>query len=679
MAKNQPINSRRNYLLGVIIFIVLFTSLSHWFVKHDKDLMVEQFNNHAAVITNDLWVLNKDAIKAYLQLVVQTNKYKYLRVMLEKDTFYLDVPAPPLSFIDTILQATGLLPLTRMSASIHYKGLFIGTLQGEQYCATIYPLFNIFIFLQLILFITLYILNISGNRKRLEQEVQERTKKYRDSEQRFHDLINLLPEIVYETDDQGILIYVNKISLKKFGFSGSDIQNRSCFDLVVEEHRERARSNFSVLLQGQELPLQEFTALAADGSTFPVLVRSAPMYNGLTVCGVRSIIIDITDRAALEQKLRNAQRMEVIGLMASGVAHDLNNILSGLINYPELILQRLPADSPVMPQVRAIKKSGLRAAEIVTDLLTVARGAAATKVIANPNALIRDYMNSPEFSQLQLQFPNISWQLELDEDISNILCSQSHIKKSLMNLVVNASEAIAGEGQVTLTSRSLLKENQDKQQIVKHWSVISVSDTGPGISPKDQEHIFEPFYTKKIMEKSGTGLGLTVVWNTIRDHEGEIQLHSDEHGTTISLYFPASEEKVTLPQATDTPVSQYSGNGEKILVIDDDPQLRDIALQVLASLNYTVSVAASGEEAVEYLRTRAVQLLLLDMLMPPGINGLQTYQQILAIHPKQKAIIVSGFSDSEEVDATMQMGAIAFIKKPYNIDQLARTIHETLN
>ena len=248
-----------------------------------------------------------------------------------------------------------------------------------------------------------------------------------------------------------------------------------------------------------------------------------------------------------------------------------------------------------------------------------------------------------------------------------------------MNLVVNASEAVTDEGQVTLTSRSLLKENLDKQQMINHWSVISVSDTGPGISPKDQEHIFEPFYTKKIMGKSGTGLGLTVVWNAIRDHEGEIQLHSDEHGTTISLYLPASEEKVTLPQAADTPVSQYSGNGEKILVIDDDPQLRDIALQVLTSLNYTVSVAASGEEAIEYLRTRAVQLLLLDMLMPPGINGLQTYQQILAIHPKQKAIIVSGFSDNEEVDATMQMGATAFIKKPYNIDQLARTIHETLN
>lgn len=678
MAMKIPINSRRNYIFGVIIFIALFALLSQWYVKRHRLHNKEQFSQHATVITPDLWALNQAAVKSYLQLAVLANHYKYLLVKLDQDEIFLRVSAPPLSLLDTMLHAAGLLPLKHLSIPTTYHGHYLGTLQGEQYCTEIYPLLNLFIFLQLLLFITLYVLNLSGNRRQLEQEVQERTKKYRNSEQRFHDLINLLPEIVYETDAEGYLTYVNKIALKKFGFSGSEMQGKSSFDLIVDKQRKRARNNFTILLQGQELPLQETTAQKADGDTFPVLVRSAPIYDGLVVCGSRSIIIDITDRSALEEKLRNAQRMEVIGLMASGVAHDLNNILSGMINYPEILLQQLPPDSPFRPQVRAIKKSGCRAAEVVTDLLTVARGAAVTKMIANPNTIIREYLDSPEFTQLQSRYTGITWNINLDENVTNILCSESHVKKSIMNLVVNASEAIAGSGEITLTTSSRIQQEGGDNDLTKNWVVMSVSDTGPGISKKDQEHIFEPFYTRKVMGKSGTGLGLTVVWNTMQDHEGDVLLQSDNYGTTFSLFFPASEQEMA-PYFKEIQQNLEQGNGEKILVVDDDPQQQDIALQLLNTLNYKVSVVSSGEQAVEYLRTRAVHLLLLDMLMPPGMNGMQTYKQILAIHPRQKAIIVSGFSDSKEVQETLTLGAAAFLKKPYGMKQLAMVVHAVLN
>jgi PAS domain S-box-containing protein len=667
---------RKQFFVRTVLFVSTFTLLSWGYLHRHNQKNSEQFARHVAIITNDLWALNRSAVESYLQLAVQADDYNYLRVRLENNTPFLTVNAPPLSGIDQFLYAAGLIPLEQFSTPINYDGKIIGFLEGEQYQKIIYPLLNIFGFLLLLTFATLYVVNLRTNRRVLAEKVQERTRKYRDSEQRFHDLINLLPEIVCETDVQGRLTYVNKIALKRFGLSGTEIQSTTCFDLIIDTQQERARKNFALFLQGQELELQEFTARSTDGQTFPVLIRSAPIYDGLEVRGVRSIIIDITERFSLEEKLRSAQRMEVIGLMASGVAHDLNNILSGIINYPEIILNKLPPDDPLRSPVTAIKNSGLRAAEVVTDLLTVARGAAATKVVINPNDLIREYLESPEFLQLKERFQKIRWKTELDRDVANIFCSPIHVKKCLMNLFINGAEAIGDRGEILLTTQR--REDKEENSKNRTWTIIKISDTGPGIARKDLNHIFEPFYTRKVMGKSGTGLGLTVVWNTLRDHDGEVRVRSDDNGTTFTLCFPGTDQNPSpLPKTADAQIP--AGSGEKILVIDDDPQQRDIAIQLLSSLGYRVAAASSGEDAVEYLRTRAVHLLLLDMLMPPGMNGLQTYKRILAIHPRQKAVLASGFSASREVKEALETGASAFIKKPYVMEQLGRTVYSALH
>ena len=188
--------------------------------------------------------------------------------------------------------------------------------------------------------VVLFVLNLYSNRRLLEQQVLERTRKYRESERRFHDLVNLLPEIVCETDAQGDLTYANKIAFKQFAISDSAIPGVSFFNYIVPDQRERAIKNFAAVVRGREQKLEEFTARSGDGTTFPVLIRSAPIYAGIDVSGIRSVIIDITERCSLEKQLRRAQKMEVIGLMAGGVAHYIHNIISGLINYPELILMQ---------------------------------------------------------------------------------------------------------------------------------------------------------------------------------------------------------------------------------------------------------------------------------------------------------------------------------------------------
>ncbi|MFW2365807.1 MAG: response regulator, partial [Desulforhopalus sp.] len=187
----------------------------------------------------------------------------------------------------------------------------------------------------------------------------------------------------------------------------------------------------------------------------------------------------------------------------------------------------------------------------------------------------------------------------------------------------------------------------------------------------------EPFYTKKFMGRSGTGLGLAVVWNVVQDHNGFIDVSTTTHGTKFDLFFPLTREEITKKDLS-VPVDDLQGKGERILVIDDIKSQREITCRMLDAFNYVTDSAASGEQAVEYLRKNRVDLIVLDMIMEPGINGCETYQRILEVVPGQKAIIVSGFAETEEVKGAQQLGAGKFLKKPLTIERLCVAVKEEI-
>lgn len=377
---------------------------------------------------------------------------------------------------------------------------------------------------------------------------------------------------------------------------------------------------------------------------------------------------DITKQKEAEEKLERSKKMEALGLLAGSVAHDLNNILAGIINYPELMLLELDQNSDLIRPLQAIQDSGKRAATVVNDLLTIARGAASIKEVQCLHAIIKKYVNSPEFLQYISDYPDIKIILNLEAEERNILCSPVHITKSLMNLVNNSIDAIGASGTLTISTTNSVTGFDD---VV----ALKVHDTGTGVKPEDIKHIFEPFYTKKIMGKSGTGLGLAVVWNTMEDHHGEVFVESSPEGTTFSLVFPLSPLcPKSSTQSFD--VAHYMGDGQRILIVDDEPQLLDIARKILESLNYTCITLGSGEEAISYLRNHSADLILLDMLMEPGINGRQTYEEIIKTHPGQKAVLASGYSNSSEVERAVKLGIGAFVKKPYTLEQLGTVIKE---
>ncbi|MEQ8151781.1 MAG: ATP-binding protein, partial [Smithellaceae bacterium] len=320
-------------------------------------------------------------------------------------------------------------------------------------------------------------------------------------------------------------------------------------------------------------------------------------------------------------------------------------------------------------------------AAIVQDLLTLARRGVPTREVLNLNKVIADLQQSPEFESLSAYHPSVRIKTDLAPELLNMAGSPVHIGKTIFNLVSNASEAMAEGGVVTIKTANqyLDKPVQGYDEVQQgDYVVLSVSDTGKGISAVDLKRIFEPFYTKKVMGRSGTGLGLAVVWGTVKDHHGYINVESEEgKGSIFTLYFPVTRESLSA-ETTAVAVSQYMGKGESILVVDDVKEQRELASEMLRKLNYNVVGVASGEEAVEYLKEHKVDLLVLDMIMEPGMDGLDTYRNVLAIHPRQKTIIVSGFSETDRVETAQDLGAGAYVRKPYVLEKLGLAVRKEL-
>jgi len=387
------------------------------------------------------------------------------------------------------------------------------------------------------------------------------------------------------------------------------------------------------------------------------------------------------NRRVLENQLQKAQKMEAIGTLAGGVAHDLNNILSGLVSYPDLIMMDLPEDSPLREPILTIKKSGERAAIIVQDLLTLARRGVAISEVVNLNAIISDQLKSPEFRELKALYPNMKVETRFESRLLNIKGSATHLAKSIMNVISNAAEAMpdGGEIRITTDNRYLDSPIQGYDHVEEgDYVTVTISDTGIGISNADKERIFEPFYTKKVMGRSGTGLGMAVVWGTMKDHNGYIDLVSTEgKGATFILYFPVCREADNTEEVTMAP-ADFTGKGESILVVDDVSTQRKVASAMLTKLGYRVATAASGEEALAYVADHSVDLLVLDMIMDPGLDGLETYQRIVERHPGQKAIIASGFSETERVKEAQRLGAGQYLKKPYTLEKIGLAVKSEL-
>lgn len=506
--------------------------------------------------------------------------------------------------------------------------------------------------------------------------------KIRESEEKHRNIFDTARDAIFIFNlDTGNILDVNKYACDLYGYNRQEMLLLKNIDLSAEPEKTIA------VIQAEKnwVPLR--FQRKKNGDVFPTEITVS--YNYFNEKHIATVVIrDISERiraekekTELEARLHRAQKMEALGTLAGGVAHDLNNILTALVGYPDLLLMEIPEDSPLRNPLLTIKDSGQKAAAVVQDLLTLARrGVVATQAV-NLNDIVSEYLNSLEFNSLRSSHPDIGLEVSLDNGLLNIMGSPVHLSKTIMNLIGNAVESIAGAGKIGVFTRNKYVDKPicgyDHVQ-EGDYVLLSIVDSGIGMSREDLSRVFEPFYTKKRMGKSGTGLGMAVVWGTVKDHSGYIDLKSAPgEGTRCDIYFPVTRE-LPADRMPVVSVDDYQGT-ESILVVDDVPEQREIVDKMLTRLGYSVKTVSSGEAAVAYLENHSADLLVLDMIMDPGIDGLETFKQIRKLHPGQKAVISSGFSENSRVKEAQRLGAGAYIKKPYVMSTLAETVRKELD
>ena len=512
----------------------------------------------------------------------------------------------------------------------------------------------------------------------------------RRSEEKYRNILENIEEGYFEIDLAGNLTFFNNSLCKIMGHSAEELMGINYKQYSGPETVEKIIQVFNQISRtGKPLVLADLDINWKDGRVITIDLSASPIKDTQgEIIGFRGLMRDVSERKRseqqrqkLEKKLQQAKKMKAIGTLAGGVAHDLNNILSGIVSYPDLILMDLPKDSPLIGPIQTIQDSGKKAAATVQDLLTLARRGVSISEIVNLNDIITEYLDSPQFAKLKSFHPLVEVQPHLDSALLNLKGSPVHLLKTVMNLVSNAAEAMPEGGQVLIKA-----ENQYVDKPITGYDdveegdyvVLTVSDAGVGIPQEEIGQIFEPFYTKKVMGRSGTGLGMAVVWGTVKDHKGYIHVESNPgRGTTFKLYFPVTREQSTENQHIQKSVD-YQGNGESILVVDDIKEQREIASKILSQLGYSVKTAKSGKEAVEFLKKETADLVVLDMIMQPGIDGLETYKRIIELHPMQKAIIASGFSETDRVKEAQQLGAGKYVKKPYTVQKIGLAVKAEL-
>jgi len=508
------------------------------------------------------------------------------------------------------------------------------------------------------------------------------------SEKKYRQIFENILDVYFETDLSGTVIEISPSIFQVSSFTQKETRGRPITDLYASSEKQPAllkRLYAEGKVNGYELAVKDKNGIIRVCSVNAKLMRN-DLGEPERVIG---ILRDISEQKAiaekqkdLEERLNRSKKMEALGLLAGGVAHDLNNVLSGVVTYPELLLMDLEEGSQMAQSLQVIQQSGIRATEIVQDLLTLSRRGVITRNLVDLNQIIQEFLRTPEYEKLFSFHPGMTVDTDLQARSPRIKGSEIHLQKTVMNLISNAAEAQPSGGQIRVTTRNIHLKTPLRGYDRVHpgdYLMLTVADQGEGIAPEDLDRIFEPFFTKKVMGRSGTGLGMAVVWGTVQDHEGYINVESTPgKGTRFDLYFPISDD---APEQTRDlqDLSALMGNREIILIVDDVESQRQIASAALERLGYSPVSVPSGEAAVDYFKSGSqADLVLLDMIMDPGIDGLETFRRIRMHCPGIKAVIASGFSRTRQVKAVMDLGAGQYIKKPYTIENIGMAVKKEL-
>ncbi len=505
-------------------------------------------------------------------------------------------------------------------------------------------------------------------------------KALKKSEERFRNLTEMLPVAVYEMDLNGKITFANKYAFDCFGYNKEDFyKGISGLDLICENDRAMALVNIEKLKNNTYCDSNEYYGQKKNGTTFPTIFNSAMVIHDNKPLGIRGVIIDISEKKNLEQKLLQSQKMEAIGTLAGGIAHDFNNILSAIMGYSELAELKLSENPTVARHLAEILSASERAKELVQQILTFSRKTEQQKQPLQISQIVTE--------ALKLLRSSIPSTINIEQNISSnsfTLADPTQIQQIVMNLCTNAYHAMRETGgtlTVSLTETELISEKTclAKQMLPGSYSNLVISDTGIGMSNEIKAKIFDPYFTTKGVGE-GTGLGLAVVHGVVESHAGRIEVESKPgKGTTFHIFLPVYKGKADIshPQKLDIPLQ---GNGETIMLVDDEYAILDITREFLETHNYKVECFTDGVQALKSfnLDQTHFDLILTDMTMPL-MTGIQLAQKVLDVKPELPIILNTGHNELINREKSLSIGIKEHLEKPIHTDSLLRTVRKVLD
>ena len=509
--------------------------------------------------------------------------------------------------------------------------------------------------------------------KRAEEEL-------RKSEERYRRLVENAHDMIYTHDLNGNFTSINAVAEQITGYTREEALRMNIADTIAAEQLDGARQNIAEAIAGQETGPHEFEIIARDGSRIAVEVNTSVILKDGVAVAIQGVARDVTERKKLEQQLRQAQKMEAVGLLAGGIAHDFNNLLTAINGYSDLVLAQLKVEDPLWRNVEQIKKAGDRAASLTRQLLAFSRKQILQPRVLNLNSIVADMGKMIG----RLIGEEIELRTVLNPELGSVRADPSQIEQVLLNLAVNARDAMPDGGKLTIETANIsLGEGSFAQRFIVppgDYVRLVVSDTGAGMDAATKARIFEPFFTTKESGR-GTGLGLSTVYGIVKQSEGYILVYTEPaHGTAFKIYLPRVDERVEEYIQGVAIQEHYFQGTETILVAEDDDTVRQLTRELLEIYGYNVLEASNGGSALLLCERyeEPIHLLLTDVIMPE-MSGHELTTRLAQLHPEMKVLYMSGHTEDVIVNRGVLIEGTAFIQKPFAPDALARRVREVLD
>ncbi|MBW1607793.1 MAG: PAS domain S-box protein [Deltaproteobacteria bacterium] len=512
--------------------------------------------------------------------------------------------------------------------------------------------------------------------RKSEDKNREIYSKAKRAEQIYRSLLHSSADAIATYDLKGRTVYISPAFTKIFGWTLEEMKGKR-MPFVPQSESESTMAIIRNLVEdGTQCQGFETKRYAKDGRLLDVSI-SASRYNDHEGNPIGTLVIlrDISEKKRLESQLQYIERMEAIGTLAGGIAHDFNNLMMGMLGNISLILYDIGSESPYYEKLKNIEKLIQSGSKLTSQLLGYARKGKYEVRPINLNQLVEE--SSETFGRTRKE---IVIHREFAEDLSSVMADEAQIQQILMNLFINAADAMPGGGDLFLKTLNVTHEDiRDKPYKPRSgdYILLKVSDTGTGMGQKVMDRIFEPFFTTKDLGR-GSGLGLASVYGIIKGHDGYIDVESEKGlGAIFSIYLPASEK--SIQKTLEIPERIMEGN-ENILLVDDEALVINVGVQLLKKLGYTVLEAQSGREAIKIFMegNHAIDMVILDMVMP-DMSGGEVYDRIKRIDSNVKVLLSSGYSIDGQATEILKRGCEGFIQKPYSMEDFSKKIREVLN